>query len=233
MYMGLELKDFLIIIGAAGGISGIITLAKDIYGIRTKILRHPKIRSAIWYLTNKKVNIRISVTKAYSPFEPRVDEVVESVKEKIKAKFGNFIDPPRVGSNYFQFVTEKMSAPIIFTFSLDLDVGTDEPIGVAVQSKVLGNLTFVYREFKMYGDVLKLIEEIYQVIEEVHDLQKPIYANYSVKAATSDTFEEDWSMKKEVRVDDAEIKVGSKIVWANSKTIAPLLDLNKYILMLP
>ncbi len=187
----------------------------------------------MWYITNKKVNIRISVTKVYPLFEPRVDEVFESVKEKITAKFGNFIDPPRVGSNYFQFVTEKMSAPIIFTFNLDIDLETDEPTGIAIQSKVLGNLTFVYREFKTYGDVLKLIEEIYRAIEELHNLQRPVYVNYSVKAAVSDTFEEDWSMKKEVQVDDAEIKIGSKIVWANSKTITPLLDLSKYILMLP
>lgn len=229
----MNIMEILIIIGALGGVSGILTLAKDIYGIRTRMLRHPKIRNAIWYLTNKKVNIRIFVTKVYPPFEPRVNEVVEVVKEKITAKFGNFIDPPRVGSNYFQFVTEKMSAPIIFTFNLDIDLETNEPVGITVQSKVLGNLTFVYREFKLYGDTLKLIEEIYQVIEEFHNLQRPVYANYSVKASTSDTFEEDWSIKKDVRVDDAEIKVGSRIVWANSKTITPLLDLSKYILMLP
>jgi len=221
------------IVAVFSGVGGVYAFIKDVYGIRTKIARYPKIRNILWYISNKKVCVRISVNKTYHSFEPKTNEVIEVIGQKVKAAFGNYIDPPRVGDNYFQFVAEKMSAPILFKFNPDIDIEKDDTAGVTVQSKVLGNLVFVYREFKNSKEVLKLIEEIYQTIEEIHNLNRPVYSNYSIQATVFGAFEEDWSVKKELKVNDAEIKVGSKIIWANSKTITPLLDLSKYILMLP
>ena len=214
-----------------GGIGGAITLFKDIYGIRTKISRLPWIRRIVWFLINKKICVRISVTKVYSEqFEPKTHEIFEKIRSKIITAFGNFISQPIIGSNYFQFVAEGMSAPIIFRFHPDID-DNDEIIGSVVQSEVLGNLVFVYREAKKYERTLKLIEDIFHVIEEVHGLRKPNYVNYTIKATISETFEEDWSTKKEIKHDDSRILVGSKIVMANSRTLVPLLDLKKYLLM--
>ncbi len=224
------IKILITIITLAGGVGGVITLAKDIYGIRTKVLRLPWVRRMVWFLTNKKISVRISVTKVYSvQFEPKTHEVFNKVKDKIVKRFGKFMSQPIIGQNYFQFVAEGMSAPIIFRFHPDID--DDEVVGTVVQSEVLGNLVFVYREAKKYEETLKLIEDIYHVIEEVHGLHRPDYVNYTVKATISETFEEDWSTKKEIKQEDSRILVGSKIVLANSRTLVPLLDLKKYILM--
>jgi len=227
---GIDVVLIITLLGAGGGVWAMI---KDFYSIRSKIARNTKIRKALWYLTNKKICVQINVNKVYSPFELMTNEVMDVIEEKVRTKFGRYIDPPMVMDNRFQFVAEKMSAPIAFVFDLDINIEEDKIEGISVQCKVLGNLTFVYREFKNYIEVLRLIEEIYYTIEEIHKLQKPIYTNYFVKATIFDIFEEDWSVKREVKIDDAEIKVGSKIVWANSRTITPLFDLGKYILMLP
>jgi hypothetical protein len=98
---------------------------------------------------------------------------------------------------------------------------------------VLGNLTFVYREFESYQTILTLIDEVYRTIENDNRLGNPVFSNILIEASLSYDFNENWSRKEEINCDGARILIGSKIVQANAITISPILHLDKYIIKIP
>lgn len=220
-------------------ISSLVAFFKNIWGFRSWVLRNSTIRKCYWYITNKKISIRIDIQKKYQKFDPNLPELLDHIQPNINGKFGIFFSPPEITSNTLQFVAERMSAPIKFSFFPDIEIDSDlesesaQIISTIVQCKILGNLTFVYREFGSYQTVLSLIDEIYHIIENDYRLGNPDFSNILIEASLSNDFNEIWSKKETINCDGAKILIGSKIIQANSNTISPLLHLKKYIVKIP
>ena len=220
-------------------LSTLIAFFKNLWGFRSWILRNSTIRRFYWYITNRKISVRIEIQKKYNAFEPNLQELLEHVQPNINGKFGRYFAPPEVTRNTFQFVAERMSSPIKFSFFPDVETDDDseldltQNLNTVVQCRILGNLTFVYREFEGYQTMLSLIDEIYRKIENDYRLGEPLFSNILIEASLSSDFDENWSRKEVINIDGAKILIGSKIIQANSKTISPLFQLNKYILKIP
>lgn len=236
-------NNILVIAGSIFTIIAILTTLiaffKNLWGFRSWILRNSTIRRFYWFITNRKISIRIEIQKKYNAFEPNLQELLEHVQPNINGKFGRYFAPPEVTRNTFQFIAERMSSPIKFSFFPDVETDDDSEsdlthnLNTVVQCRVLGNLTFVYREFEGYQTMLSLIDEIYRKIENDYRLGEPRFSNFLIEASLSSDFDENWSRKEIINIDGAKILIGSKIIQANSKTISPLLQLNKYILKIP
>jgi hypothetical protein len=217
-------------------IASLVAFIKNLWGFRSWILKNSTIRRIYWYITNRKISIRINIQKKYQTFNPNLAELLEHIQPNIMNKFGRFFSPPEVTSNTLQFVAERMSAPIKFSFFPDIErddeynLESEEMEYTIIQCKVQGTLIFVYREFQGYQTILSLIEEIYRVIENDNHLGIPHFSNIIIEASLSSDFNENWSRKEEIKNDGAKFLIGSKILQANSKTIYPLLQLDKYIL---
>lgn len=229
-----NLKELITYIGI---ISSIIVFAKDIYGIRSKLLKIPLIRRIWWWIINKKIILKISSIKSYPNFTPNLNRLEREINNYIIHKLAKKISYSSKGKNYLQILPEGLNAPLIIEFSKD--IGLDEDLekgevitGINVQIKVLGLLTFTYREGKNFEKLLGLIEKIFEIIEKIHGIS-PLYENYSLQATGSE-FEENWSSKKEIVEEDYEVKIGSKIIMLNSKKIHPLYTFfSSYLLRLP
>uniref|UniRef100_A0A7C3M9R2 Uncharacterized protein n=1 Tax=Archaeoglobus fulgidus TaxID=2234 RepID=A0A7C3M9R2_ARCFL len=223
--------EYLWVLTLVGGLGGLITLIKDVFGLRSKIAKNAPVRKVIWYLVNKKINVRITAVRKYEKIyeekevEEKLGAAFELIKKRVTGQYGNFISPPIIGKNFFQFVTENMSAPV--KFEILPDVEGDEISGTVVRGEVLGNLTFVYREKNKYQMFVNLMENTFDIVESVFDF-RPYFVNHSIKATTAETFEEDWSIKKEVRLPEGIIRIGSKVVLADTRK--PVYDLIEYIL---
>jgi hypothetical protein len=224
------------ILAAIVVISSLIAFFKNVWGFRSWVLRNCTIRRFYWYITNRKISIRIDVQRKYQTFDPNLQELLEHIQPNINGKFGRFFSPPEITRNTLQFVAERMSAPIKFSFFPDANMDDDLESDSSqidftiVQCKILGNLTFVYREFESYQTILSLIDELYHQIENDYHLGNPAFSNILIEASLSYDFNENWSKKDVINCDGAKILIGSKIIQANSKTISPLLHLDKYII---
>ena len=221
------------------GITSFVAFLKNLWGFKSWILRNTTIRGFYWYITNRKISLRINIQKKYPMFEPDIQELLDHVQTTITGKYGKFLSPPEVSGNTFQFVAERMSAPIQFLFFPDVEDtdGSNSNFSqeeyTIVQCKIQGNLTFVYREFESYQTMLILIDEIYRKIESDYQRGEPVFSNILIDVSLSNDFTENWSKKEIINIEGARIMIGSNIVEINSKTISPLLHLNKYILKLP
>jgi len=220
-------------------LSSIAAFFKNLWGFRSWILKNSMIRRFYWYITNRKISVRIDIQRKYRTFDPNLPELLEHIQPNIMGKFGRFLSQPDITGNTIQFVAERMSSPIKFLFFPDIEIEDDsesdseQNCNTIVQCKVLGNLTFVYREFESYQTMLTLIDEIYRKIESDYRLGEPSFSNILIEASLSYDFTENWSKKIVIYTDGAIVQIGSKIIHANSKTISPLLHLNKYIIKIP
>lgn len=238
-------SNIIAILITIGSIGGFFTFAFNIYGLRTKFLKIPAIRNIWWSLKNQKVLVRIKVKKRYTYFHPETDEIFASIKPMINENFGKFVDPPNIGKNTFQFVAEKMTAPIKFTFLPDYDESEDfeepedfndeepSPSGIIVQCKVLGCQTILYRDLDNYSHLIDHIDEIYTKIQEYHSLTPPSYSNYSIEASLTEDFDEDWVYQnKIVNTSETKVRAGKKILSINSKKLSQARSLKEYILQI-
>ena len=222
----------LTIVLAIGGIIGLFT---DLFGFRSFITNKPLYRKIVLYILNKEVRVRLIATKRYPIKDIDFTHLINSIQPTISQILGNNLSPARIGTNYYEFVTEKMSAPILVSYYPetldDEDIDSENTGSINIQCKILGNLVFTYRNVESYENTLRIIDDIYDVIEELHGIRS-VYANYSVQVTYFDDFNEDWSTRLKVVNGQDNIFIGKKIAMIDAKRSSSIHDLKKYIILI-
>lgn len=201
------------VIGVLSGILTIVTFFGD---------KIPFLKKFNYILRNKKIKVKISSLRTYSYFQENTNLIAKNIREI----YGRSVEDLTIGKNKIQILIKDAQAPYSIEFTPNISNFEEAINEINVEIKILGTLTFRYREDKENRSYITNIEGLYKIVEKTYNIS-PIFEDYVLKSTVSDFTEEDWKKVETIKVENGVVYMGKKVLDIHLALINPLYDIYK------
>jgi hypothetical protein len=210
-------NDCYTIIGVVSGILTILTFLLTYFrGDKIHFLKR-----ANYYLRNKKITVKLNSIRTYSYFQ----ENTNTLAGKIRENYDKNVDYLATRQNNIEVLIKNSQAPYLIEFSPNI-AGFEENVKeIKIQIRLLGNITFRFREDEENRSNIKNIERLYTIIENTYGIT-PNFQDYNLTSTMSD-FEDDWKRVSTEEVDNGMVYIGRKVLDIHLPLLGSLYDIYK------
>ncbi|MDY0245742.1 MAG: hypothetical protein RBR26_02355 [Methanosarcina mazei] len=200
-----------------GVLSSILTIVTFFSGDKI-----PFLKKANYILRNKRIKVKISSVRTYSYFQENTNLIARNIREV----YGKTIEDLTVGKNKIQILIKDAQAPYLIEFTPNISNFEEAINEINVEIKILGTLTFRYRDDNENRNHITNIEGLYKIIEKTYNIS-PVFEDYVLKSTISDFVEEDWKKVNTIKVENGVVYMGKKVLDIHLALINPLYDIYK------
>lgn len=205
------------IIGVVSSILTIVTFLLTYFrGDKIRFLKR-----ANYYLRNKKITVKLNSIRTY----PHFKENTNTLAGKIKENYNKNIEYLATRQNNIEVLIKNSQAPYLIEFSPNTTSFEEKAKETKIQIRLLGNITFRYREDDENRNNIKNIENLYAIIENTYKIS-PNFQDYNLTSTVSD-FEDDWKKINTEEVDNGMVYVGKKVLDIHLPLTGSLYDIYK------